>query len=224
MLHQNIRGLSGKRDLLAELLFNHRSVDILGLSKTWTKPDSIDDLNIPGYNYERKDRVSGTGGGVGAFIKDGVPYIRRYDLENDSIEMIWLEICFKHTSSFFVGILYRPPDSSKYLRSDFDVSFEKSLDDLVSEDKEKIILGDINCDYLKADVNGKLKRIINSHGFKQLVSSPTRITDQSRTLTDIIATTVPVNIIKISTILSGLSDHDMVGCVRKINNTKYEPS
>ena len=75
--------------------------------------------------------------------------------------MIWLEICFKHTSSFFVGILYRPPYSSKYLSSDFDVSFEKSLDDLVSEDKEKIILGDINCDYVKANVNGKLKRIIN---------------------------------------------------------------
>ena len=70
MLHQNIRGLSGKRDLLTELLFNHSSVDILGLSETWTKPDSIDDLSIPGYNYERKDTVAGSGGGVGMFIKD----------------------------------------------------------------------------------------------------------------------------------------------------------
>ncbi len=180
-------------------------------------------MDISGYNYERKDRASGTGGGVGVYIKDGVPYIRRHDLENDSIEMLWLEICFKRTSSFFVGILYRPPDSSKHLSNDFDAAFEKSLEDLGSEDREKIILGDINCDYLKTNVNGKLKRIINSHGFKHLVTSPTRITDQSRSLIDIIATTAPVNIIKISTILSGLSDHDMVGCIRKINNAKYNP-
>ena len=54
----------------------------------------------------------------------------------------------------------------------------------------------ISCDYLKANVNGKLKRIIHSHGFKQLVSSPTQITDQSRTLIDITVTTVPVNTLK----------------------------
>ena len=94
-------------------------------------------MDISGYNYERKDRVSGTGGGVGVHVKDCVPYIRRYDLENDSIEMFWLEICFQHTSSFFVGILYRPPESSKHLSSDFDASFEKSLEDLGSEDREK---------------------------------------------------------------------------------------
>ena len=86
-------------------------------------------MDISGYNYERKDRVSGTGGGVGVYVKDGVPYIRRYYLENDSIEMLSLEICIKHTSSFFVGILYRPLDSSKHLSSDFDASFEKSLED-----------------------------------------------------------------------------------------------
>ncbi len=112
---------------------------------------------------------------------------------------------------------------SKHLSNDFDAAFEKSLEDLGSEDREKIVLGDINCDYLKTNVNGKLKRIINSHGFKQLVTSPTQITDQSRSLIDIIATTAPVNIIKISTILSGLSDHDMVGCIQKINNAKYNP-
>ncbi len=83
ILHQNIRGLVGKKNLLVNILFNHSSIDILGLSETWMTPDCFYDLEISGYKLERRDRLSGIGGGVGAYIKDSVRYICRYDLERE---------------------------------------------------------------------------------------------------------------------------------------------
>ena len=219
ILRQNIRGLVGKKDLLVDILFNHSSIDILGLSETWTTPDCFYDLKISGYKLERRDRLSGIGGGVGAYTKDSVPYIRRYDLEREDCETLWLEVCFKCSNSFLVAVLYRPP-GSKHLSDTFESTFENVLSALTSENKEVVITRDLNCDYLRSNVANSLKKIL--FGLKQLVNSATRITDHSSTLIDIILTTEPVNIIKVGTILSGLSDHDMVGCIRKINKAMYK--
>ena len=81
----------------------------------------------------------------------------------------------------------------------------------------------MNCNYLRSNEGNSLKKNINLYGLKQLVNSATRITDHFSTLIDIILTTEPLNIIKVGTILPGLSDHDMVGCIRKINKAKYKP-
>ena len=52
--------------------------------------------------------MHGKGGGVGAYIVDGVRWDWRHDLENDNLEAIWLEIRPKHSQDFLVGIMYRP--------------------------------------------------------------------------------------------------------------------
>ena len=213
ILHQNIRGLIGKKDLLTDILFNHNSIEIFGLSETWITPDCPYDLEIPGYKFKRRDRLSGIGGGVGAYIKDGVPYIRRYYLESEDCEILWLEICFKCSNGFLVAIVYRPPASSKHLSDTFESSFDNVLSALALEGKELIITGDLNCDYLNPNIGNSLKRIINLYGLRQLVGSETRITNHSNSLIDVILTTEPVNIIKVCSFISGLSDHDMVGCI-----------
>ena len=223
ILHQNIRGLVSKKDLLVDISFNYSSIDILGLSETWTLPDCMYDLEISGYKFERRDRLSGFGGGVGAYIRDGVPYIPRFDLEKENSETLWLEVCLKCSKSFLVAVVYRPPAGSKHLSNAFESSFENVVSGLTSENKELIITGDMNCDYLKSNEGKSLKTIIKLHGLKQLINSATRITDHSSTLIDIILTIEPANIVKACTIISGLSDHDMVGCIRKINKAKYNP-
>ena len=48
-------------------------------------------VNIPGYNFERKDRGS-AGGGVWFFVKNNIVYRRRNDLETQDIELLCLEI------------------------------------------------------------------------------------------------------------------------------------
>ena len=44
--------------------------------------------DVHGYSFINRPRKSGKGGGVAAYIGDGVVWDRRYDLENDNIEAI----------------------------------------------------------------------------------------------------------------------------------------
>ena len=60
------------------------------------------------------------------------------------------------------------------------------------------------------------------YGFKQLIKKATRLTDRNESLIDIIATNNSQNISKAETISLSFSDHEMVGCTRKLNHKTYE--
>ena len=83
-------------------------------------------------------------------------------------------------------------------------------------------MGDTNINYLDKNNHNDIKDIFMLNGYKQLVTKATRITEDSKTLTDTIFTNIPKNISKANTVSTSLSDHDMVGCVRKLNHLKYE--
>ena len=145
------------------------------------------------------------------------------DLENNKIENIIIEVFINNAKSILIATFYRPPESSKYLPNDFNELFEESLSLYCAESKEVILLGDLNVNYLNDKDNKKIKSIIHSHGFYQIIKKPTRITAESKTLIDIIATNNPASISASDVIATSLSDHDMVGCVRKLHNLKFSP-
>ena len=58
-------------------------------------------FEIPGYTFINKNKDAGTHGGVAIYIKDGIPFIRRTDLEVNELECIWLEINFSKTKVSF---------------------------------------------------------------------------------------------------------------------------
>ena len=91
------------------------------------------------------------------------------------------------------------------------------------ENKECILTGDMNCNYLVHSDHKELKSILTAFGFKQLIRDPTRVTQDSRSLIDVIYTNEPWNIYSVEGIPAGLSDHDLVGFIRKIHNFKYQP-
>ena len=75
--------------------------------------------------------------------------------------------------------VYRPTNS----RDEFLNRFENFLQNIDKEDKEFIILGDMNC------ANRLLYVIINLYQLQQLITKPTRIiTDKTETLIDVIFT------------------------------------
>ena len=168
VLHQNIRGLHGKKFIISDILFNNTKIDIFFLSETFISPDDVFDPAIRGFDFESKSRSNGdaSGGGVGAYIKNGIPYTRRVDLETDDLEIIWHEINFKNCKSFVVGVLYRPPDSSKYSNKNFLKTLSDVLNKLSYEDKETILMGDINCDYFKDNDHREIKNLFVSYGYK----------------------------------------------------------
>ena len=61
------------------------------------------------------------------------------------------------------------------------------------------------------------------YGFKQVISKPTRTTDDTATLIDVILSNNSSTIKSTNVIPTAFSDHDTVGCVRKINHQNYQP-
>ena len=72
VLNQNIRGMEGKKDLVADFLFNNK-VNIFSLSETFLSHKNFTDVEIGGYGFNYKNRKQ-IGGGVGAYIREGIPY------------------------------------------------------------------------------------------------------------------------------------------------------
>ena len=196
----------------------------------WVSETHIKDGNIcnnssfyfsPGYVFLQRNRNVGTGGGVGIFLKHEIKFKRRYDLENH-LESLWIEICLKNSKSVLIGCYYRPPEGSKYLINNFSEVFEEQLTNIVKTNKEIITLGYFNIDYNKID-NRDFKSLLNIFGLKQVITEPSRTTETSSTLTDLIFTNRPENITNKDIFASSIADHDMSACSIKINNIRYNP-
>lgn len=94
---------------------------------------------------------------------------------------------------------------------------------VISESKEVNLLGDINVDFLKANNNKDIKEVFNLYGLKQIITKATRVTETSKTLIDCILTSRTDSTYVNDVIPTSISDHDMVGFVRKIKRDKLPP-
>ena len=84
-------------------------------------------------------------------------------------------------------------------------------------------MGDVNCNYFVKEDHKEIKYIFTAFGLKQLVTKPTRITENSSMLIDVVLTNTPEKISHCDTLLSSLSDHEMIGFIRKKVVMKYAP-
>eukprot|EP00794_Sanderia_malayensis_P000892 gene892-189_t len=227
IFHQNVRGLSSNINLVSVLLQTFRGIDVLTLSETHIESDDEHRVfyNISGYSFVSRSRKAGKGGGVGVYISDDVTWDRRKDLEVEEIESVWIEIwpCRQHWKGILFSTIYRPPDTSKYLHDDFNTVFNSMMTKASEESKEMIVLGHMNVNFLVPGNNKDLKSVFELFGLKQTIEKPTRITEKTRTLIDIVLTNTPANIAGTDVIATSIGDHDMPGRVRKINNSRFNP-
>ena len=77
----------------------------------------------------------------------------------------------------------------------------------------------MNVNYLVKDDQNEIKSVISSHGLEKLIKQSTRfdLTHKTPTLIDIIGTNNKSNILSSHVIPLSIGDHDMVGCLHKIN-------
>ena len=140
------------------------------------------------------------------YILQNVHYVRRSDLETDDLECIWIEVIPEHGKNVLVASGYR---HSTY--SDFFDRFFPILDKANETNLEIFVLGDLNCDRLKEhSLRDKIDFFMQVYGLSQLVTEPTRITDTSSTLIDVILTTIPYRCTKTDGIHTSYSDHSLV--------------
>ena len=205
---------------MIEILLS-KNIDILTLSETHSTPLLTDDLfDIRGYSFISKPRENGNGGGVAIYISDRLQVNRRIDLEKPNIECIWIELILKG-KNILICSLYRPPDSSTYTNPNFSSDLSDMLKVVNEQTMEVILTGDLNINYLKKDDHQCLKEIFSVQSLKQIVNKSTRVTKESSTMIDLIFTNNKSTIAHVDVLPLCLSDHDCVGCVRKINHQKF---
>ena len=223
ILHQNVNGIFEKLQSIKNFLSDSKNAPhIMSFSETHTNSKITNaKLKIPGYTLRRKDRVIETHGGVSIYVRDDLKFVRREDLEVDGCEFLWIEIFVQKSKSFLFCSAYRPPDNSKYLDKNFCQKFDNMLNTISLENKETIMLGDFNCDYKVPRDHVDIKELIKTYGFSQLIKEYTRVTKDSKTCIDLCFTTKESFIADTLTYKNSLSDHSMIGVIRKMNCQKY---
>ena len=155
------------------------------------------------------------------YVRNSIPYKHGPDLLTENIESSWVEVNRLKSKKLVVGCVYRPPNAC----SD---TFIDLLNDSLSKlpvGSQIVLLGDFNIGFL-AQKNGasfKLKRqqrqFAIPNGLEQLINSPTRICEQTRTAIDLVFVNNTHRVVESGVIHSAISDHSFVYCTMKSPNT-----
>ena len=139
-------------------------------------------------------RLSDAGGGICFYIKSTVNFSMQTDLNIDELENLCIEIHKPNSKPFIVVNWYRPPNSPI-------IGLFSHLENLIARldltNLEFFLLGDRNVDMASTNYDDvrQLTNIADIYGLHQLISDPTRITDKSSTLIDLIFTNCPERVV-----------------------------
>nr|XP_022912591.1 uncharacterized protein LOC111423567 [Onthophagus taurus] len=216
--HLNVRSLLPKLNDIDYLLRNY-NFDIFCLSETWLSGAVLDNaLNINGYTFFRRDR-DGRGGGVGIYVRADL-HCEYIPCQGD-YEQVWVAVKDKGKKYAF-GCIYRPPS---FTSSIFIVQLEAQLSDLRLNYDFVACAGDANINLLNEEISEaiELTNGLRAVGMLQLISDPTRVTEATATLLDIIAVSDELGVTDSGVINSDISDHDLVFCRLKCESLKPVP-
>ena len=213
----NAPSLRKRKDEI-EVLMRERKIDIFALNETKLNSKTEEEqVSIPGYTVLRCDRNS-HGGSVAIYLRDTLNFEHRTDLKTDNLEMICIELKPKCSKPFILLAWYRPPNYETETLTEVNTLLET----LEKEQKETILIGDVNCNDL--DLVGKnkvletLRNIYHEYQLKQLIRNPTRSTLTSQTLIDHFATNKPKLIINFGVFTTAFSDHDLIFGIQKVSS------
>ena len=217
----NITSLPKHIDEL-RIAMKNNEIDVLAINESRMDSSIAPEIiTIHGYNWVSKDR-NRFGGGVGFYIRNTINYCLRPDLNDRDLEILTIEIIKNKVKPFLVTTWYRPPSDSINIL----YKFENCLKLIDNEDKESIILGDINCDLLGNNTTSlvsELKFITNLYQYEQLIKEPTRVTKDTSSLIDHFYTTNTNHIISSGVTAVTISDHYLIYGIRKFKTFKQPP-
>ena len=202
-----MRSLRRKIDHIKFVLFEN-PFDIFAISESWLDSSISDaEMSIDGYNLERKDRNLNGGGVAQCYVRSNILHLRRPDLECDQLEIVWLKIKLTKSKPWFVGVVYRPPNSN----NDFFLKLEDNLERVLDISRNVTILGDFNCNMMCGNpISNKLKSVCNDLHLKQLIDQPTRVTENSSTCIDLILLPIEKTVLHYGVMSIGISDHSLI--------------
>ena len=144
-------------------------------------------------------------------------------ISDHNFQQLWLKVQLKTCKSFLFGTVYRPPNTP--------ISFLENLTEtlvdlsLLSPGLDVILLGDLNCNLLgNCPDSQALLDLCSTLNLFQLVEKPTRVTETSQTLIDVILTTNKLFIDTCNVMSSTISDHCLVYLTLKLKAQRTRAS
>lgn len=131
------------------------------------------------------------------YVKEGIHYKRRDDLELRGIECIWIEVANSRKHILF-GLFYRPPNSDANYYSNIEDSLALAFDTGIAD---IIVTEEFNFNLLNPQMARKIDSFCTQFLLYQSVEQPTHFTENSYSLIDIILVSNKNNLI-----LSGVGD------------------
>ena len=224
VLSLNIRSIHKNVDKINESISEYYNYDVINLNETSCNMSKLangaDDLLIDGFHppiHQSPARTSCRGGGLLTYVNKRVCNTGdiesiKSDLQpNISGELLITKIksCKKHKNTVLIVNVYRSPSSQNV--AEFVKILDENLFKLRKHIKKLVLMADdFDIDLLKYSTDINSQSLIDtaaSHGFAQVISRPTRITDHSATLIDHIFINNVNKLVSSSVVSIDLSDH-----------------
>lgn len=215
VFHLNTRSVKNKVDDIVTLFEMCKvTFDVIMFSETWCQSDQ-DMLILPGYNNFSLNRSERRGGGVSIMVN------REFQCEKllsfTEITENYEILSLKCENKLF-SVVYRPPstDFGKFF------SFLDTYLEFASANNLSVIIGgDFNVNMQEnSSLSQQLNNIITSYGFLNVITSPTRTTDSSKSVIDLFVTNETTQVNSAGTICSDISDHTPIFISFRDSNTK----
>ena len=157
---------------------------------------------------------------VALYIHQDVQFELKEDLMCEELESVTVQIKNGKFKPFFVTSIYKLPGKPVSYFSELESMFGR----MESQNKESIIMGDINCEFnTPLDNNTKhLNNVLNSFGYSQVIKDATRTTKTTNTIIDHIITNRPDIISSSDVRPCGISDHDALFLIRNTRAPKLK--
>ena len=160
--------------------------DILCINETrLNKTIKNSEIGLQGYDLTRRDR-NRNGGGVAIYVRNNISYMERSALVPENVEALCIEVKKPNAKPILISTWYRPPNSNSEILDFFEIFLQR----IDQENKEIIITGDFNLDLMPSDIENsnikRLKEMLNTYQLSQLINKPTRTTELTKTLLDLI--------------------------------------
>ena len=201
-------------------------LDILSISETWLNSSVTNaSVEISGYRFFRLDRIGKTGAGVCVYVKSVLKVEVLTDLTGiteSGLHQLWIQVQNKKLRSLLVCIIYRPHEIVvACLENELIPKYTQAL----SLNRDIGVTGDLNCHLLSENPRGDaLRSFCATVNVTQLIDKPTRVTETSRSLLDIIMISDPA-LAKVSGVLGvTISDHFLVFVDINLKSPKQAPT
>ena len=187
------------------------------------------EIEIDGYKILRCDR-NRHGGGVACYIRNDLSFI--ISVFPSEIESVFVETLLPNFKPITVGTIYRPPIQSNFLEA-----LNENMNKIDPIGNETYILGNFNINFSLNDsyIFSKRNMLNNKSipsdvktyyefctvfGLHQLMKVPTCITCNRAIVIDHVIANYPERVIQQGIDDVGLSDNQLIFCIRKISRNK----